>query len=123
MDPAKLPTFEKVIFGEAGLQTIIVTTPNKDYNVNYTGMNEDTMRHEDHRFEWTSHDFKNWAEKTAETYGYEVIIKGIGEPDGNNITSTQMGCLKNADRNTRVFPHSNDWCYLEREDNICKQAF
>lgn len=36
------------------------------------------MRHPDHRFEWTREEFRNWASKAAEDFGYDVTFTGVG---------------------------------------------
>lgn len=36
------------------------------------------MRHPDHRFEWTRQEFRNWAIKAAEDFGYDVAFTGVG---------------------------------------------
>lgn len=36
------------------------------------------MRHPDHRFEWTREEFRNWASKAAEDFGYDVAFTGVG---------------------------------------------
>lgn len=43
---------------------LIVTTPNAEYNVNFGELNygksNATMRHDDHKFEWTRQQFQDW---------------------------------------------------------------
>jgi len=36
------------------------------------------MRHPDHRFEWTRQEFRDWAGKAAEDFGYDVTFTGVG---------------------------------------------
>lgn len=90
IDPEKLPIFEGVLFGETAPETVIVTTPNHSYNVNY-GMKTGELRHTDHRFEWNEEEFRNWCNSICERYGYTVKIKGIGKKDGVEGYPTQMG--------------------------------
>ncbi len=99
MDEARIPLFEKVLFGAAKPKTVIVTTPNKEYNDNYPTLENGTLRHKDHRFEWTREQFKAWCEHICTEYGCTVRYMEIGEKDENCGTPTQgaafqMGELK-----------------------------
>jgi len=98
MDESRLAAFARVLFEFSQPKTVIVTTPNVEYNVNYENMKENAMRHSDHRFEWNREQFCNWTNEICEKYGYSVTIKNIGECDENNNTPTQMGvftlCVK-----------------------------
>lgn len=89
--PEKLPVFEQVLFQKAVPPTVIVTTPNREYNARYPHVGPEMLRHEDHRFEWTREEFAAWAAGICERYGYEAEIKGIGEKDENYGFPTQMG--------------------------------
>ena len=90
IDKNRHPAFEQTVFFHAGPKTVVLTTPNKEYNAHYE-MKEDILRHSDHRFEWTRQEFQDWAEHICKTYGYTVEIKGIGEMDETFGQSTQMG--------------------------------
>lgn len=89
--PEKLPIFEQVLFQKAAPPTVIVTTPNREYNACYHRAGQEMLRHEDHRFEWTREEFAAWAAGICERFGYEVKIKGIGEMDERFGCPTQMG--------------------------------
>ena len=52
IDPPKLEAFEDAVFGAARPGTVIVTTPNVEYNTVYFPDEEGRLRHRDHRFEW-----------------------------------------------------------------------
>jgi hypothetical protein len=78
------------VFGTARPRTVILTTPNAEYNAKYENLAAEDMRHADHRFEWSRAEFSAWVEKTAASYGYEFKIEGIGEPDPELGTPTQM---------------------------------
>ena len=90
IDPGRLQVFERVVFACAAPKTVILTTPNREYNIRYTGLREGALRHRDHRFEWSRAEFKAWTERICSTYGYACEIRGIGE-DSDVGTSTQMG--------------------------------
>jgi small RNA 2'-O-methyltransferase len=79
LDPRTLGELERAVFGHFAPATVIVTTPNREYNTLY-GLASDEMRHTDHRFEWTRARFRRWATGVAQRMGYEVCFGGIGEP-------------------------------------------
>ena len=90
IEEEKLPLLERIVFGEMHPKTIIVTTPNSEYNALYEGLENGKMRHNDHRFEWNRTQFKNWAENLASKYNYTFKIKPIGEVDATHGASSQM---------------------------------
>ena len=91
MDEGRIPLFEKVLFGCARPKTVIVTTPNKEYNDNYSTLENGTLRHKDHRFEWTREEFRNWCGHICKEFGYTVKYQNIGETDEKCGSPTQMG--------------------------------
>lgn len=97
----KLPIFEKVLFQKASPSTVILTTPNREYNMRYHCVNRRMFRHEDHRFEWTRKEFAAWAARICEQYGYEAEVKGIGEMDEKYGFPTQMGVFTKCRSNYR----------------------
>ncbi|MCP1676937.1 3' terminal RNA ribose 2'-O-methyltransferase Hen1 [Natronocella acetinitrilica] len=78
LDPRKLSTLERTLFVAYRPQTVIVTTPNKEYNKLY-GLADHEFRDPDHRFEWTRLKFRSWAQRIARSYGYRTIFGNIGE--------------------------------------------
>ncbi len=88
VDPPRLEALERVVFGAAKPDAVIVTTPNGEYNVLYEGLVG--MRHPDHRFEWTRAEFADWSDHVASTYSYAVERRGIGDLDDTLGTPTQM---------------------------------
>ena len=58
LDPARLSAFERVVFEHARPRTVVLTTPNKEYNVMWESLPAGEMRHGDHRFEWTRAEFQ-----------------------------------------------------------------
>jgi 3' terminal RNA ribose 2'-O-methyltransferase Hen1 len=79
LDPNRLKAFERVVFEFAQPKTVLLTTPNREYNDLFENMEAGQMRHADHRFEWTRNEFETWANQVAERNGYKVLIKPIGE--------------------------------------------
>ncbi len=86
----RIPAFEKVLFEVAKPQTVVLTTPNAEYNVNYNFLQKDSFRHSDHRFEWTRAEFQDWTKHVCETYGYSVNIFPIGEETERIGAPSQM---------------------------------
>jgi 3' terminal RNA ribose 2'-O-methyltransferase Hen1 len=97
LDPPRLNAFEEVLFKHARPKTIILTTPNREYNSVWENLPEGEMRHSDHRFEWTRSEFENWAGSLAEQYNYSVGYYSIGPESPSLGSPTQMGVFKRAD--------------------------
>jgi 3' terminal RNA ribose 2'-O-methyltransferase Hen1 len=91
LDPSRLPAFERVVFEFAQPMTVIVTTPNSEYNVRFESLPAGQFRHRDHRFEWTRAQFRDWAEGVASRFGYSVRFASIGVEDAELGPATQMG--------------------------------
>ena len=91
IDPPRLDAFEEAVFGAAKPGTVLITTPNREYNVLFEGMAEGAVRHPDHRFEWTRQEFQEWAQKVSARRGYHVGFQGIGSEDPTHGAPTQMG--------------------------------
>ena len=94
VDPPRLPALAASVFGHAAPKTVIVTTPNAEYNVRYQGLEHGGMRHHDHRFEWDRAQFGAWCDEVAARYGYTVTRHGIGEEDPEVGASTQMAVFQ-----------------------------
>ncbi len=91
LDPVRLAAFERVVFGEARPAHVIVTTPNKEYNVKWETLPAGDFRHRDHRFEWTRAEFQSWAEGICLRFGYSVRFVSVGAEDVALGAPTQMG--------------------------------
>jgi 3' terminal RNA ribose 2'-O-methyltransferase Hen1 len=90
-DPPRLAAFERVLFEFARPQTVVVTTPNAEYNVKFETLPAGKMRHKDHRFEWTRGEFQSWAGAIAGRFGYSVRFLPVGPEDAAVGSPTQMG--------------------------------
>lgn len=90
LDEPRLAAMEKVIFGYTKPIYVIITTPNKEYNVLFDSMPENAMRHTDHRFEWTRQEFSDWGNRVAAEHGYHVSFKAVGEEQPEVGAITQM---------------------------------
>ncbi|HEX5598270.1 MAG TPA: 3' terminal RNA ribose 2'-O-methyltransferase Hen1 [Micromonosporaceae bacterium] len=98
LDPPRLPALEGAVFGHAQPGTVVVTTPNVEYNVRYEGLAAGAFRHGDHRFEWTRAQFREWATAVATGYGYTVAISGIGDDDPEVGSPTQLAVFSRENR-------------------------
>ena len=90
LDAERLPTLEKIVFGAARPATVVVTTPNAEYNALFPNLAPGAFRHPDHRFEWTRAEFQAWAGGVSEVHGYDVAFSGIGNFDEVLGAPTQM---------------------------------
>ena len=91
LDPPRLSAFERVLFGCAKPQTIVLTTPNREYNVLWEHVGPASLRHGDHRFEWTRGEFQAWAMRVAERFGYRVRFLPVGQEAPEVGAPSQMG--------------------------------
>jgi len=95
LDPPDLNAIGPALLGKLRPKRLLVTTPNKEYNLNFMEIPKDTkpdaagryilpplssygVRNEDHRFEWSRAEFKAWANGVAAAHGYTVAFDGIG---------------------------------------------
>jgi 3' terminal RNA ribose 2'-O-methyltransferase Hen1 len=90
IDPPRLAAFEDALFGHARPRTVVVTTPNVEYNSLFENIRVDQLRHRDHRFEWTRAEFGTWCAAVADRHAYSVAISGIGPIDKGLGSPTQM---------------------------------
>jgi len=91
LDAPRLAAFERVVFECAKPRTVIVTTPNVEYNVRFETLPAGKFRHKDHRFEWTRAEFQAWASGVAERFAYAVRFAPVGPVDSEVGSPTQMG--------------------------------
>jgi 3' terminal RNA ribose 2'-O-methyltransferase Hen1 len=101
LDEPRLAAMERVVFECARPGVVIVTTPNCEYNVMWESLSAGSMRHRDHRFEWTREQFRVWAATVCTRFGYVCEFRGIGDvgttPDGRDVGApTQMGVFTRA---------------------------
>ncbi|MFI1952902.1 3' terminal RNA ribose 2'-O-methyltransferase Hen1 [Streptomyces xinghaiensis] len=90
VDPPRLPALEHAVFGAARPRTVVVTTPNAEYNVRWESLPAGRLRHHDHRFEWDRAAFRDWARRVAGRYGYEVAFAPVGPDDPEVGPPTQL---------------------------------
>lgn len=90
LDEPRLHAFEKVLFDRARPKTVLVTTPNVEFNATFENLAAGAFRHKDHRFEWTRAEFRAWADGVAERHGYTPVFSEIGDADPALGAPTQM---------------------------------
>ena len=94
LDLPRLAALERVVFEFAHPKVAIVTTPNVEYNVKFPALANGTLRHKDHRFEWTRQEFQTWANRVAQQFRYTVRFEGIGNSDPIIGSPTQMAIFE-----------------------------
>ena len=91
---------QRVLLGRDGVLagarpgTVVVTTPNAEYNVRWESLPAGRFRHPDHRFEWTRAEFAGWAAGVAERHGYGVRHLPVGPEDPEVGAPTQMAVFE-----------------------------
>ena len=81
--PATLKLFPEVVFGHMKPKLVIITTPNREFNVLFPDF-KGPFRHWDHKFEFTRAEFVAWSKEISETYPeYSVSFNGVGEQPPN----------------------------------------
>ena len=98
LDPDRIPALERVVFGEAAPGTVVVTTPNAEYNAHFEHLPPGAVRHPDHRFEWTRAGFRAWAARVADAYGYRARFLPVGPEDPRDGPPTQLAVFENGAR-------------------------
>jgi 3' terminal RNA ribose 2'-O-methyltransferase Hen1 len=90
LDPPRLSALERVLFEFARPKTIVLTTPNREYNTMWESLPAGNFRHSDHRFEWTRAEFQAWASRAAANHAYTVRFLPVGPEDPTVGSPTQM---------------------------------
>jgi 3' terminal RNA ribose 2'-O-methyltransferase Hen1 len=90
VDPPRLAALAGAVFGHARPSTVVITTPNVEYNARYEGMAAGALRHHDHRFEWSRAEFAAWCAEVGRHHGYDVRIEGVGDGDPDVGHPTQL---------------------------------
>jgi 3' terminal RNA ribose 2'-O-methyltransferase Hen1 len=94
LDPPRLPALERTVFGHARPASVVVTTPNAEYNVRYETLPAGRMRHHDHRFEWNREEFRAWSAAVAAAHGYTVRHVPVGDDDPEVGPPTQLAVFR-----------------------------
>jgi small RNA 2'-O-methyltransferase len=89
VDPARLSALEITVFAKSRPGTVIVTTPNADFNV-LLGVPPHRFRHPDHRFEWGRAKFRAWAEGVAQRNRYGARVRDVAGTHPTHGGASQM---------------------------------
>ncbi len=101
LDASRLAAFERVIFEFTDPRTVVLTTPNIEYNVKFENLQAGSFRHKDHRFEWTRNEFQSWASDVAKRFDYAVEFHPIGPESEDVGPPTQMAVFTREDYDDR----------------------
>jgi 3' terminal RNA ribose 2'-O-methyltransferase Hen1 len=96
LDPPRLSSFERAVFEFARPGTVVLTTPNREYNVSWENVGAERFRHPDHRFEWTRQEFQDWAAGVGGRHGYAVRFLPVGPEVAELGAPTQMAVFSRA---------------------------
>jgi 3' terminal RNA ribose 2'-O-methyltransferase Hen1 len=94
LDPQRLSAFERVLFEFAKPRMVILTTPNREFNVKWETLGAGRFRHPDHRFEWSRQEFQDWAQVITTRFGYTVRFVAVGPEDEKLGPPTQMAIFE-----------------------------
>ncbi len=125
IEPDRLRDFEEVVFGFARPATVVLTTPNIEYNVRFEQLNASGFRHADHRFEWTRAQFREWCDAAAERYGYSVRYSSVGPDDPEVGPPSQMAVfslIDTSDTGPREVRHVNPHCVIDAAKTLENRA-
>jgi hypothetical protein len=73
---------------------MILPTPNLQYKLQFEPLPAGTLRHRDHRFEWTRAEFEAWGAQVAEDHDYRVRFLPVGTLDPEVGSPTQMAVFE-----------------------------
>jgi len=96
LEPGSLSMLERSVFSEMAPRSVVITTPNADYNV-LLGVPAHRFRHPDHRFEWSRNRFQIWANGVGFRNGYAVRHSDIGGNHPQLGGASQMALFQRAD--------------------------
>jgi 3' terminal RNA ribose 2'-O-methyltransferase Hen1 len=94
VEPERLTAVVDSVFKHAGPRTVVVTTPNVEYNPLYPGLSGGGSRHPDHRFEWTRAEFRSWAAAICVAHAYAVEFRDVGDSDPLAGPPTQLALFR-----------------------------
>ena len=94
LDANRLAAFARALFEFARPGTVVITTPNVEYNPKFETLPAGRFRHKDHRFEWTRAEFQGWADGVCERFGYAVRMLPIGPEDAEVGAPSQMAMFE-----------------------------
>lgn len=101
MEETVLSKVPENIFGRIQPKLAIFTTPNQEYNFIFPSLHNNGFRHDDHKFEWTRQEFRQWALNICKTYpNYRVAFHGMGATPSEDLNcgeASQMAIFARVD--------------------------
>jgi len=94
LDAGRLAAFERALFEFARPGTVVITTPNVEYNPKFETLPAGWFRHKDHRFEWTRAEFQAWADGICARFGYAARFLPLGPEDADVGAPSQMAVFE-----------------------------
>jgi 3' terminal RNA ribose 2'-O-methyltransferase Hen1 len=94
LDEERLPAMAKVVFAFAKPDTVVISTPNAEYNVVYERLEAESFRHDDHRFEWTRKEFADWCRHICDAFGYDAEIFPVGQEEEHIGAPSQLAIFR-----------------------------
>lgn len=104
IDPERLSVVERAVFVKMRPATVVITTPNAEYNP-LLGVPSHRFRHPEHRFEWDRTKFERWARGVATRNGYAVSCHDIGGCHPALGGASQMAVFRIAGRSDDRLAH------------------
>ncbi|MHA6297172.1 class I SAM-dependent methyltransferase [Devosia sp. CAU 1758] len=103
LEAGQLGQLETALFRHLRPATIVITTPNAEYNP-LLGVPANRMRHPGHRFEWDRGRFKAWANGVAARNAYSVTCSDIAGAHPEFGGASQMAVFDLAPDNSAPAP-------------------
>ncbi|MFO7603406.1 MAG: class I SAM-dependent methyltransferase [Gammaproteobacteria bacterium] len=95
IEPRQLSVLEHCLFVSLRPLTVVMTTPNADYNA-LLGLAPYQFRHPGHRFEWGRQKFRHWVQGIAGRHGYACHCTDLGDYDPDYGGASQMAVFNRA---------------------------
>ena len=92
IEPDRLDRVATNLFSRMKPPTVVITTPNSEYNQVWESLPAGKFRHNDHRFEWTRAEFEQWVNEVKGDY--EVEISGLGDAHAEYGCPSQMAVFR-----------------------------
>ncbi|UUP18124.1 methyltransferase [Nitratireductor thuwali] len=93
IEPGRLSTLERAVFAEMQPATVVITTPNAEFNP-LLGVPPRRYRHPDHRFEWDRERFRRWTHGVAARNGYSAACSDIAGSHPSLGGASQMAVFQ-----------------------------
>jgi len=115
----QLKCFPATVFGFFKPRIVIISTPNREFNVLFPTLKDGRFRHWDHKFEWTRDQFQPWCHDICKSYGYTVEFSGVGQT--SDQTTHHVGfCTQIAIFTQQDFIESHSCSSLESTAEVLK---